>query len=357
MFSSIRLTFFLLATSIFVSAAPTSVPLDKRSGTVCGDKKPGPCICNDAIGLRLKDLSCPNKSFKFKDGASATDGTLQLFQDSLGNVACDHIVELQIIAKEIKKNPAICAHFQSQAGKADFKTFFDEINDSDKLVFVEKSVNTAKGFLFEGKNFGAASNMKIANGVASYLKLVRSDAQTAATSVKNSIDGIMQGISQTGFSANFVSAYVAEIDRLATKAQTDGAKLPAAPAQGDIFVDETASTIARCQRRRSLWLQVRDYVVSRVTGKKTTAAAACTLPPKKTTGKTTTPAQPAKQAPAASDSKSSTTGKKTAAAAAGKKKTVTTPAKKVAPTKKKTTKVAAKAAAKKTAKKSRAAIA
>ncbi|KAL0569144.1 hypothetical protein V5O48_012832 [Marasmius crinis-equi] len=353
MFSSVRLMSFLLAASILVSAAPTSAPLNKRSGTVCGDGRPGPCICNDALGIRLKNLQCPNKSFKFKDAASATDGTMQEFQ-------ANHFVELQVIAKEVNKNPAICAHFQSPAGQADFTTFFDEINDSDKLVFVDAGVNKAKGFLFSGKSFGTASNSKTANGVASYLKLIKSDAQTAATSVKSSIDGIMQGISQTGFPANFVSAYVAEIDRLATKAQTDAAKLPAAPAQGDIFVDETDSTIARCQRRRSLWLQVRDYVVSRATGKKTTAAAACTIPPKKTTGKTTTPAQPAKQAPAASDSKSSTTGKKiatttvkkTAAAAADKNKTVTTPAKKVSPAKK-TTKVAAK----KTAKKSRAMIA
>jgi hypothetical protein len=64
-------------------------------------------------------------------------------------------------------------------------------------------------------------------------------------------------------------------------------KLAPAPAPGDPFVDETASTIAKCQR--GLWDSVQEFVVRAVTGKKpaaTATAAQCALPAK-------TPAKPA----------------------------------------------------------------
>lgn len=63
------------------------------------------------------------------------------------------IVELQFIANEINKVPAICTYFQSAAGAADFQTFFNTINDQPNLVFVQSAVNNAKGIVFGDKNF------------------------------------------------------------------------------------------------------------------------------------------------------------------------------------------------------------
>jgi hypothetical protein len=67
------------------------------------------------------------------------------------------IVELQFIANEINKVPAICTHFQSAAGAADFQTFFNTINSPPNTVFVEGVVNNAKGIVFGNKNFGTTS--------------------------------------------------------------------------------------------------------------------------------------------------------------------------------------------------------
>ncbi|KAL0581789.1 hypothetical protein V5O48_000267 [Marasmius crinis-equi] len=52
--------------------------------------------------------------------------------------------------------------------------------------------------------------------------------------------------------------------------------LPLAPAQGDVFVDNsTQSTINKC--KRSVWQQAQDFIVARATGKKTAMVATCTV--------------------------------------------------------------------------------
>ena len=75
------------------------------------------------------------------------------------------MVELQFIADKINAVPGICAQFQSANGQADFDSFFDTINSSPNLVFVEAPVNLAKGILFSGKSFGTQTDQKAAVSV------------------------------------------------------------------------------------------------------------------------------------------------------------------------------------------------
>ena len=70
------------------------------------------------------------------------------------------------------------------------------------------------------------------------------------------------------------------------RAAAQAPKLAPAAAAGDPFVDETASTIAKCKRDLTIWERAADFVSRAVTGKKTTtaaAAAACPLPAAKGT--------------------------------------------------------------------------
>ncbi|KAK1229027.1 hypothetical protein PQX77_007929 [Marasmius sp. AFHP31] len=355
---------FHLSTSIVVvalffgsaTAAPTShLALDKRAA--CSTSGESPCICGGALGIRRKNLKCPAAAFAFVDKTSTTDGKVKKQSSNFGlQVQCDHMVELQFIADKINAVPGICTKFQSAAGKADFDAFFDTINTSPNLVFVESSVNLAKGILFSGKSFGTQTDQKAASGVSSYLGLIKNDAENAADTIKAKMDSIMGA--GNGFSSTFSSDYTSLMTRLATKAATDGKKLkPAAiPQQGGItIVDETQATINRC--KRSWWIEARDFVVRQVTGKKPAATgAACQLPaktPAKTPAKA--PAKTPAKAPAKTPAKAPA---KTPAKAPAKAPAKKTPAKaKVAPKKAAAKKVAPKKTAakkvapKKTAKK------
>ncbi|KAJ7511400.1 hypothetical protein B0H11DRAFT_1899862 [Mycena galericulata] len=79
-------------------------------------------------------------------------------------------------------------------------------------------------------------------------------------------------------------------------------KLSPAPAPGDPFIDETGSTIAKCQR--GLWNTVQSFVVRAIAGKATATASECSVAPQKTTAEPVAKpavnpvaAKPATQAP------------------------------------------------------------
>uniref|UniRef100_A0A0W0FM80 Uncharacterized protein n=1 Tax=Moniliophthora roreri TaxID=221103 RepID=A0A0W0FM80_MONRR len=351
MFAS-RLFSLIVAAAVLLplsSAAPLQEFEKRATAKKCGDGKPGPCVCNDALGLRLKNLNCPGTTFTFADPNSGTDGKMKKVSSSLGvssqcgmliltlqcpgmaahDMGIDHIVELQFIADQINANPAICTKFTTP-GNTDFQDFFNTINKSPNLVNVEATVNNAKGVMFSGSNFGTGTTKKAATGLASYLTLIKSDAQSVATTINAKMDSIM-GAGQ-GFS-NFASSYVSEINTIITKANSQAKNLAAAPVPqqggGIQIIDETQSTINRCKREeeevevaKPFWRRARDFVVRQVTGKKTPAKA-CSVT-----------AKPATKAPAKAPPK---TAAKPATKAAAKK-----PATKAAVKKPATKKTAAK---------------
>jgi len=209
---------------------------------------------------------------------------------------CDHVVELQFIADEIAKNPAICTHFQQNA--ADLASFVNTINDTPNLALVESVVNNAKGVLFGDKTF-QKTTQKAVNGVASYMTLLKAETSApftgGAQALSDALDTLMSPAK--GFTS-FQATYNAKVNQVIASANAQAPKLSPAPAPGDPFIDETASTIAKC--KRSPWEQVKDLVVRAVTGKKTTTTpAACALPtkaPAKTTAKATKAKTTAKKA-------------------------------------------------------------
>jgi hypothetical protein len=269
-------------------------------------------------------------------------------------------VELQFIAQEIAKKPGICTHFT--ANPADFRTFFDTINGKDNLVFVEGTVNNAKGIAFGGGQFDKTT-VKAANGVISYLNLLEKRTSAPSIGGAQAIGDKLNGLVGAANSiSGFQAAFTAQVNSIIADVQTqvNSGRLLAAPAPGDPFVDETASTIARCQRKRTMWEEAKALVVRVTTGKKTPPpATSCALPAKSTkttktstsavgkaTGKTT-PKSTGKVTPkkATKTTAKVTKSSKTAAKKTAAKTTAKAPVKKTAP--KKT--VAKKPVAKKTA--------
>ncbi|KAJ6559805.1 hypothetical protein B0H19DRAFT_1145830 [Mycena capillaripes] len=272
-----RLSIFLALSSCAIAAPMSNV--ETRAQT-CGDGNPSPCICNNALGIRLKSLKCGNQSFKFKDTASSTDGTVSLVSGNSGSLQCGDIVELQFIADEINNVPAICTHFTGAGGQASFQSFFNTINAVPNLVFVESTVNNAKGIVFGGNSF-VGTTSKAASGVVSYLTLLQANGArnvNPGTHVATTIDAAMTTAVGTGNGfTSFQSRWDAKVRTAITKAQSQVSKLSPAPAAGDPFVDETASTIAKC--KRGLWERVQDFVVRATTGKPAATAAQCALKP------------------------------------------------------------------------------
>ncbi|KAJ7346870.1 hypothetical protein DFH08DRAFT_204451 [Mycena albidolilacea] len=250
MFSSTfsRLAIFLGLCSCVV-AAPLNA-LQARTEEKCADNRLAPCTCHGALGLRLDSThlssNCPAQSFKFTNPASGKDGTVALVPDNLGEVQCDHIVELQFIANQIQKVPGICRHFQSTTGTADFQTFFNTINSQPNLVFVQSTVNHAKGIVFSNRNFKGTTE-KAAAGVVSYLGLLQSNGD--ATRAADTIDAAMTRIMGAGngfqtFQAHFTAAVDAA--KKTTQRQVASGILSPAPVPGDPFVHQTESTNVRC---------------------------------------------------------------------------------------------------------------
>ncbi|KAJ7199249.1 hypothetical protein GGX14DRAFT_536554 [Mycena pura] len=292
-------TFSRLAIFLGLCSCVIAAPLNNLEARAnCADGKEAPCICGNALGLRQSSSTlrnnCGNQSFKFTNAASGTVGTVSLVSGNTGAVQCGIIVELQFIADEISKVPAICTHFQSTAGAADFQAFFNTINSPPNTVFVEGTVNNAKGVVFGKKSF-SKTTQKAANGVISYLNLLKTNGANnvnpgthAATTVDAAMTtavGAGNGF-PTGFQSRFDAAVNAAIKTFSKIANplhvcsttTQAPKLAPAPAAGDPFVDETASTIAKCTR--GLLDRVQDFVVRAVTGKPATTASQCALPAK-----------------------------------------------------------------------------
>ncbi|KAL0056589.1 hypothetical protein AAF712_016806, partial [Marasmius tenuissimus] len=165
------------------------------------------------------------------------------------------MVELQYIKEEIEKVGAICTLFTSGTPDAanKFQEFKTTINAQPNLVFVVDKVNGAKGFLFGDKDFGDRSTSKTAparsgtqKGVASYLKLIKSDAKNSAEIIKKEMDGIMP--KGSSFGANFVSKYTSKMDELAAKATSAAASLPNPPAPGGLqIIDLSAALKAKAK--------------------------------------------------------------------------------------------------------------
>lgn len=333
----------------------------------------GPCICGDELGLRKKSLSCQQVGFHFKNQASTSDGALQKVigaQSSVGSLECDHVVELQFIAASIPDNGAACQHFLQN--KNDFQTFFDEINSSDNLVFVEDEVNTAKLSVFSGTfnaNTFKTTNSKAASGVVSYLELLKTGQFfNVATTISSKLDSIVGGTDLMGGFQTKVNNQVAEGIRL-TKQQLSSLAPRPAPNNGIQFVTPNTpnNPPKGCTRKRSTWEGVKGLIVRAVTGKTTSTPtpAACELPTTSTAG--TSNAKQAKgaqtpktQAGKAAKNTKSAKGSVPKAAKSGtatKTSTAKTSAAKVAPKKAATTKTsivktsAAKVAPKKVAKK------
>ena len=81
MFAS-RLFSLIVAAAVLLpltSAAPLESQLLRRQAAQkkCGDGGLGPCICNDALGLRLKSLKCPATTFVFDNPTSVSDGKMK----------------------------------------------------------------------------------------------------------------------------------------------------------------------------------------------------------------------------------------------------------------------------------------
>ncbi|KAF7290356.1 DJ-1 protein-PfpI domain-containing protein [Mycena chlorophos] len=389
-FLSRFLVFFLASAHVF--AVPVISVLDARAtASACEDGNASPCICDKKFGLRKKTLECGTESFQFTDAKSSTDGTVKLVNSNQGSLQCDQyaaepdqrpdpnsfppsIVELQFIAEEIGKVPGICTHFTTaKTGKSDFEEFFKTINTVPNLVFVESTVNNAKGIIFGGKSFSRTS-AKAASGLVSYLTELTSNGnanKNPGNHVATTIDAAMtKAVGAGNGFTGFQSLWDTAVSSAITEAEKQVKQLAPAPTPGDPFVNESSSTIAKCTTsKRSLWEQARDFVVRAATGKKaTTSAAKCELPSKSTatakakaktakkkasvTKAAKKPAPTVKKAAATKAAKKTKAVKKTKATKKTKAVKKTKAAKKPAPTLKHKT-VPKKTSVKKTTKKTR----
>ncbi|KAJ7072812.1 hypothetical protein C8F01DRAFT_972690 [Mycena amicta] len=292
----ISTTFSRVAILLFLGSSVIAAPVNNLEARAdCADGNDAPCICGNAIGLREKSLSCGTQSFKFTDPASPTDGTVSLVSGNSGSLQCGDvillrknlyaysIVELQFVADEVAKVPGICTHFA--ANPAAFAPVFNTLNTGANLVFVESTVNNAKGIVFGGKNF-VDTTQKAANGVISYLGLLASNPASkpsshVATTIDAAMTTAMNAVNAPGFQAGFQGRWNSAVSSAITKARGQVSKLDPAPAPGDPFIDQTASTIAKCTTRRRLWGSFHDFVVRAVTGKPAATPASCPLPAKK----------------------------------------------------------------------------
>lgn len=214
MFSSRSLLFFSFFVLCLLSvspryrsvAAPTPTPdalpdeehqynstelVPRSAGKKCGDGGLRPCVCNDALSLRIAKPPCDKSALIFTNAASTTDASMKIVTPAPAGINCDHMVELQFVKKKMTENPAICKHFQTAAGKKDFKSFFDTINSNVNLINVDSKVNNAKATMFGGKNFGARTVKKSANGLAFYLKSQKAKEKKSAAAINKKMDQIM----------------------------------------------------------------------------------------------------------------------------------------------------------------------
>jgi len=222
-----------------VLAAPVNTTavyqLEARAAD-CLDNKPAPCICNNQLSMRLKNLKCPAKAFEFKDPASLTDATVipvnkaHVVRDGL---ECDHIVEAGFVAAEINNVSGICTHFLSGAqGKADYQAFLNVVNTgtatSGNLVNVAGVINLSKGIVITGNKFGKRTSQKSALGAANYMELLKNNGATfPGTGFATTIDQEMTRIMGTnpGFDPGFQQRYDTTIQNAITSARQQAPSL------------------------------------------------------------------------------------------------------------------------------------
>nr|GAT48203.1 predicted protein [Mycena chlorophos] len=200
----------LLALVADTLALPTRMlpehSLEMRTGSKkCPGGNAPPCVCSTGLGLWLSgSLKCGASALTFQNPADPTDATLDLLSHNFGvtHLECDHIVELQFIAKEITAVPGICTHFQSGTqGKDDYKSFLNVINNLPNLLLVDENVNAAKGVLVGGKNLDTGTTQLAALGSVNYLKLLDENAAKniyPGSHVATTIDGEMTKIMGAG---------------------------------------------------------------------------------------------------------------------------------------------------------------
>ncbi|KAL0062344.1 hypothetical protein AAF712_010828 [Marasmius tenuissimus] len=280
--------------------------LERRAINCPGGGK-SPCVCGGQLGIKVSENKCPDGKFVFSDPKSLNSGDMKKVAGGrTAGLQCDHLVEAQFVAKEFVNGSPMCNHFLNGAtGTADFAAFKRVLNTAQggNFVFLDTTVNNAKGKFIAGKSFNGAK--KIALGVASYLTKTRSDAKSAAQALKAEMDRIATANNFQSFSANFANDYDALIGTTITVATTRAAALKAvAPPPPK----QPAQTVGK-KRPASGAAGGSPAKKAKTTAKKTTTK-------KTTTKKTTTPGK------ATSAQKVAAARKKAAAkkTVAGKKK-------------------------------------
>ncbi|KAK7047716.1 hypothetical protein VNI00_006487 [Paramarasmius palmivorus] len=266
-----------------VLARPLELESRAAKSLTC-TKSSAPCVCNNSVGIRsTSKLNCPSTTFAFKDPASPSDGTIKEFKTKPARVStqCDHIVELQYIAS--KFTPAICTELNKN-GQKNMTSFVKFINDQPRLVNVVSTVNNAKGVKFKSPpgKFRKTSK-KAAFGAASYLGLIRSDAQAIANDIDKKMNDFLRGSGVAGFK-DFEKDYTKKLDDAVTACKkeapslddlnTKAAKKSAAAAKKAQKKTAAASTPATKPKPKT-------KVIPPVAGKKRPASGGKASPAKK----------------------------------------------------------------------------
>ncbi|KAK1225784.1 hypothetical protein PQX77_011264 [Marasmius sp. AFHP31] len=204
------------ATALVIPAEGSLYELERRAIN-CPKGGKSPCVCGGQLGIKVSENKCPDGKFVFSNPNDLNSGTMEKVAGGrAAGLQCDHVVEAQIVAKQFVDGSDMCNHFLNDAtGPADFKAFKDVLNTAKggNFVFLDTTVNNAKGKFIAGKSFNGAK--KIALGVASYLEKTRSDAKTAAKALKDEMDRIATADKdENKHFASFSDSFVADYDKL-----------------------------------------------------------------------------------------------------------------------------------------------
>ncbi|KAL0568524.1 hypothetical protein V5O48_013460 [Marasmius crinis-equi] len=183
-----------------------------------------PCACGQ-IGLRTNP-KCPNEKIDFIDSKSnqMTKSTLSSKPVKADNLECDHKVELQFISSKMTAD--MCKHFiANPKDMTEFRSFLS--TGDDKLVFVDKSVNNAKGKCFDPKvKLGnTPGKARVAAGVAGYVKAIKQDAIKVAGDIKTKMDQFAAQGGFQSFGSTFAQDYGKELDSVVKTANANAKRL------------------------------------------------------------------------------------------------------------------------------------
>ncbi|KAJ8079885.1 hypothetical protein PM082_016710 [Marasmius tenuissimus] len=210
------LRFVVVAAALLHQATAMVIPAGAlhelgRRAINCPQGGKSPCVCDGKLGIKVSENKCPDGKFVFSNPTDLNSGEMERVAGGRdAGLQCDHLVEAQFVAKAFVDGSPMCDHFLNGAkGKEDFKAFKDVLNTAKNgnFVFLDTTVNNAKGKFIAGKSFNGAK--KIALGVASYLKKTRSDAGKAAKALKDEMDRIAAGAPEEfeSFNASFANDY------------------------------------------------------------------------------------------------------------------------------------------------------